>query len=121
LARNTAGTRRSRLIEICAAFPEAVATQRKSHIQFTVRKKTFAYYVNYPHEDRVSLCVKAPAGEQSRLVASDPQLFFVPAYLGPKGWVSIQLDLPTIDWNEIERLIIDSYQLIAPKGLAALI
>ena len=69
---------------------------------------------------RFSLTCKAPPGEQSRLVGSDPARFFIPRYLGPKGWVGFRLDLSSVDWDEAERLLIDSYQLVAPKRLAAL-
>jgi predicted DNA-binding protein (MmcQ/YjbR family) len=44
--------------------------------------------------------------------------FFVPAYVGSKGWVGARLDIEQ-DWDELTELIHDSYRLIAPKRLAA--
>jgi hypothetical protein len=48
----------------------------------------------------------------------DEKRFYVPAYLGVNGWVGVRLDLQKVDWSEIERLLIDSYLLLAPKRLA---
>lgn len=64
--------------------------------------------------------VKAPPGVQQALVGSDPVRFFVPAYVGHKGWVGARLDVEQ-DWDEIAELIEDSYRLIAPKRLCALL
>jgi hypothetical protein len=54
-----------------------------------------------------------------RQVASDPERFFVPPYVGPKGWVGMRLD-GRPDWAEVALLVRRSYGLIAPKRLAAL-
>ena len=60
--------------------------------------------------------VKAPSGTQGALVRSDPDRFFVPPYVGPKGWVGVWLDVDP-DWHEIAELVEDSYRLVAPKTL----
>jgi hypothetical protein len=54
------------------------------------------------------------------LVGADPQRFFVPAYVGTKGWVGMRLDNGP-DWDEVAILVRRSYRLTAPKKLAALI
>ena len=51
-------------------------------------------------------------------MAADPGRFFVPAYVGHKGWVGVRLD-PPVDREEIAELAEDSYRLIAPKSLVA--
>ena len=38
-------------------------------------------------EDASTINLKAAEGVQQVLVASDPDRFFVPKYVGPKGWV----------------------------------
>ncbi len=63
---------------------------------------------------------KAPAGTQQILVGSDPQRFYVPPYVGLKGWIGIHLD-PAADWAEIESLVTRSYRMTAPKKLMALL
>jgi predicted DNA-binding protein (MmcQ/YjbR family) len=45
----------------------------------------------------------------------------MPAYVGPRGWVGLRLDVGKIDWEEVEELVTHSYQLCAPKKLAAMV
>ena len=63
---------------------------------------------------------KAPVGAQEVLVGADPARFFVPPYVGHKGWIGIRLDHRP-DWDEVAVVVRRSYRLIAPKKLAALI
>jgi predicted DNA-binding protein (MmcQ/YjbR family) len=69
-------------------------------------------------EDGSALTLKAPPGEQTLLVSADPDRFFVPAYVGSKGWVGVRLDQP-VDWVEVAELVEDSYRLIAPRAAVA--
>jgi predicted DNA-binding protein (MmcQ/YjbR family) len=55
---------------------------------------------------------------RSQRQRKNPELFFLPAYVASKGWVGVRLDVVR-DWAEMDELIRDSYQLIAPKRLAA--
>jgi predicted DNA-binding protein (MmcQ/YjbR family) len=110
-----------RLTRICLALPEASRRLMGQHAAFLVRKKTFAYYLDNHHGDGiVALNCKVAAGENADLAAFDPRRFYIPAYVGPKGWVGLRLDVGEIDWNEVTDLVADSYRLIAPKRLAAL-
>jgi len=52
------------------------------------------------------------------LVASDPARYCIPAYLGPKGWVGVRLDVEDVDWDEVRLLLTDAYRLAAPRTLA---
>jgi hypothetical protein len=45
--------------------------------------------------------------------------FFMPPYVGPQGWVGLWLDLPDVDWDEVERLLRAGWRLVAPKRLVA--
>jgi hypothetical protein len=51
------------------------------------------------------------------LVAAQPERFYLPAYIGPRGWVALRLDRGKIDWEEVGELVTGSYRLIAPKRL----
>lgn len=104
---------------ICLAFPEA--TEKESwgtDPTFRVRDKIFA--MQKAGDGRVSLWCKAPPGAQDVLVGADPARFFVPPYVGHRGWIGVRLDVPT-DWDEVADLVADSYRLAAPKRLAALL
>ena len=65
---------------------------------------------------RPGVWCKAPAGVQTILTEADPQRFFSPPYVGPKGWIGVWLDRP-IDWDEMAELIGRSYRMTAPKRL----
>ena len=69
----------------------------------------------------MAICCKAALGVRDALVESDPWRFFVPAYLGPRGWVGLDLGVAEVDWNEMADLLVESYCLIAPKRLAAVV
>ncbi len=110
--------RRDRLVALCCGFPEAKAERAGArHIAFTVRKKIFAYYTYDHHGDgRIALWCKAPPGEQDRLVQETPARYFVPPYVGTKGWVALRLDTPTVDWRAVENLVFVAYFLSAPAS-----
>lgn len=93
--------RRSRLIEICKALPEIEVDEAgESHLAFRIRKRIFAYYLFDHHGDgMIAFTCKSSMSEQRRLVKEDPDSFFVPAYLGPRGWIAIRLDLDEVDWD----------------------
>ncbi len=119
----TATGRRKRLIETCATLPEVShEIVGDDHIAFRIRKKIFAYYLFDHHGDGIiAFCCKSSLNEQRRLVRSDSESFFVPAYLGARGWVAIRLDLDSVDWEIVTDLARRAFQSIAPRKLAALI
>ena len=87
-----------------------------------MRGRTFAWYVDDEHGDgRVAVLCKAPPGENSGLVATDPHRFYLPRYVGNRGWVALRLDLQDVDWGEVAELVADSYRMVAPKRLAAMV
>ena len=115
--------RRTRLIKICESFPEVVfETVGEGHIAFRIRKRIFAYYLFDHHSDgMIAFTCKSSLSEQRRLVKDDPMSFFVPPYLGSKGWIAIRLDLDEVDWDTVAELARRAYQDIAPRKLAALV
>lgn len=108
----------ARIREICLALPEAAEKPFGGHTapSYRVRDKLFVM----TSEDGLSMTFKAGPGVQEALVAEDPERFFVPKYVGPKGWVGARLDVDH-DWDEMAELIEDSYRLIAPKRLTNLL
>jgi phosphoribosylglycinamide formyltransferase-1 len=110
------------LSRICLALPEASRLIHGSHAQFLVRKKTFAYFLNDHHGDGiVAVTCKVMPGDNTALAETQPRRFYLPAYIGPKGWVALRLDRGKIDWEEVRELVVCSYQLVAPNRLAALV
>ena len=110
------------LSKLALALPE---TQRRiygSHAQFLVRKKTFGYFLDNHHGDGiVAVTCKVLPGENTALAKAQPKRYYLPAYIGPRGWVALRLDVGKIDWEEVRELLLTSYLLTAPKRLAALV
>jgi hypothetical protein len=114
-ADDTLGSLRRR----CLALPEV--TERLSHGEptwFVRDQKVFVTYADRHHDDRVAFWCAAPAGVQDALVGSDPERFFVPPYVGHRGWLGVYLDVP-VDWDEIAQIVTDAYRVVAPKRLVA--
>jgi hypothetical protein len=111
-----------RLTKICLALPEAARKDGESHAAFLVRKSTFAYFLNDHHGDGiVSVTGKVLPGDNTALAAAQPARFYLPAYIGSRGWIALRLDIGSIDWDEVAELVVGSYRLIAPNRLAALV
>jgi hypothetical protein len=108
------------LTDICLALPETRCEDKASHAAFLVGKKTFAYYLNDHHGDNIiSVSCKALPGENQFLVQSDPERFYLPAYIGSRGWIALRMDLAELNWSEVKELIRGSYLQMAPKRLVA--
>ncbi len=105
---------------ICAALPEV--TERPSHgaPSFFVRdKKTIAMFHDDHHGDgRLALWCAAPAGVQAELVETEPERFFVPPYVGHRGWLGVRLDRSP-DWDEVAGILTEAFRVVAPKTLVA--
>jgi hypothetical protein len=104
--------------EICLALPET--SERPSHGEptfFVGGKRTFASVWDSHHGDgRFALICAAPAGLQASLLDADPERFFVPAYVGHRGWLGVRLDRG-FDREEIAGILEDAYAEIAPPRL----
>ncbi len=107
-----------RLRTICLALPEAAEQETWGAPTFRVRGKIFAM----PRQDdgRISVWCKAPPGSQLILIGADPERFFAPPYVGPRGWIGVRLD-EAPDWTEVAGLVRRSYRLIAPRRLAVMV
>jgi hypothetical protein len=108
-----------KLRRLCLALPGT--TERLSHGEptwFIGGKKTFVMYSDHHHDDRLAFVCAAPDGAQEALVGSDPERFFVPPYVGHRGWLGVRLDVP-VDWDQIADLVEAAYRRVAPKRLLA--
>jgi len=109
-------------VSICSALPKSIREVSGKHAVFQVSGKTYAYYLNDHHGDGiVGIACKVLHGENESLIAAHPGKFYLPAYVGPRGWVGLRLDVAGVDWNEVAELISGSYLQIAPKRLAAMV
>ena len=107
-----------RIREICLALPET--SERLSHgaPTFFVRgKRAFVMVLTDHHGDgRFAIWCAAPDGLQSMLVEADPERFFVPPYVGHRGWLGVRLDR-LLDWAELTGIVEDAFAEVAPRTL----
>src|SRR5436190_2231719 len=110
----------AKLREICLAFPET--SERLSHgaPTFFVRgKRAFLMVLTNHHGDgRFAIWCAAPNGMQKLLVDADPDKFFVPPYVGHRGWLGVRLDRG-VELEELTGVAEDAYAEVAPATLGA--
>ena len=103
--------------KICLALPQATEKTAWGEPTFRVNDKIFAQYEDHHHDsDIVGRWCKAPDGMQAALVGAEPNRFYVPKYVGHKGWIGIRME-GDVDWAHVTDLLRDSYRMTAPKRL----
>lgn len=110
----------SALRAICLALPEAVEKETWGDPTWRVRDRIFAMQKGNFAGGQPSLWLKVEEDTRIGLLGSDPKRFFVPPYVGSKGWVGVTLTTAPPKLL-LARLIRESYRLIAPKKLAAVV
>jgi hypothetical protein len=105
--------------DVCLWLPEAEEFMSHGSPNFRVRGKTFAtYVVNHHGDGRVALWLNAAAGAQELYLEADPKRFFVPPYVGSRGWLGVSLD-KGLPWKRVVGLVREAYEKIAPSALCA--
>jgi hypothetical protein len=99
---------------VCLSLPGA--TEKLSHGSPTFFVgRTFVMFHDDHHGDGIlGLWVAAPEGAQALMVESEPDRFFVPPYVGHRGWLGVRLDVD-VDWDEVRAIIVDAYRCVAPR------
>ncbi|HVO47952.1 MAG TPA: MmcQ/YjbR family DNA-binding protein [Steroidobacteraceae bacterium] len=105
--------------EVCLWLPESEEYLSHGSPNFRVRGKTYATYVINHHGDgRVALWLNSPEGTQDHYTRTEPDSFFVPPYVGPRGWLGVHLD-KKLSWKRIAELVRQAYEKVAPAPLVA--
>ena len=110
-----------RLRALCLALPDAHEAVAWGEPTFRVRDKLFAIYASpgsHHGAGRPAVWVKAAPSNQALLVGAAPGRYFVPPYVGPRGWVGVWLDRRP-RWRELAGMLRDAYCRTAPRRLAA--
>ncbi len=107
----------ARVRELALALPGAAEKVSHGRPAFFTQK-VFAYFggarkvegawVEHAH----SLVVQPDPDDRAALVQDSH--VYIPAYLGPSGWVGMDLDAET-DWVEVAELLDASFRLTAPR------
>ncbi len=97
-------------------------TERPSHgapTFFVHGKRSFVmFHADHHGDGRLAIWCAAPAGVQALVVEEDARRFFVPAYVGHRGWLGLRLDID-VDWDEVASVVEDGYRAVAPAKLLA--
>ncbi|MDI2130623.1 MmcQ/YjbR family DNA-binding protein [Yinghuangia seranimata] len=103
----------AQLKKMLLALPEAeeVMVEAWGHPTYRVRGKMFASTA----DGSPTVTLKATKDTQQALLASDPDTFTFPAYVGRHGWVEVAL--ATVDRAELTELVAEAWRLTAPKRL----
>lgn len=95
--------------ELCLAFEDAEASRGHGLPDYRVNGKVFANYaVNHHGDGRVALWLNSPAGIQEESLAIDDESYFLPPYVGARGWLGVNLD-KDLTWDEIQFQVTQAY------------
>ena len=105
-----------RVRRLCVAWPDV--TERLSHGEptwFFRDRRSIATGADRHHDDRVAFCLAAPPAARDPLIDGDPERYFIPPYVGHRGWIGVYLDVE-VDWDTVEELIANAYHTVAGRG-----
>jgi predicted DNA-binding protein (MmcQ/YjbR family) len=108
-----------RLRAICQSLPESYEKIAWGSPTFRagVKGKIYAMFSDDHHGDgRIAVLCPAPEGMQREVVGSDPEVFFVPPYVGPAGWIGVRLDRKIAD-GALTAFLEQAYRMVAAPRL----
>ena len=109
-----------RVRRLSLSLPETTEKEAWGAPTYRVRDRLFVMYVDNHHGDgRLAVWLNAPIGVQEMLVRHDPDSYFVPPYVGVKGWVGVILE--NVGDDALREHLVESYCMVAPKKLQALV
>jgi hypothetical protein len=107
--------------ELCLEFPDTQETRSHGTPTFKVSGKTFVYLtLNHHGDGRAAIWVGSPEGVQQEMVNQNSEAYFVPPYVGVRGWLGVDLD-KGLPWNEIFQRVREAYINLAPGNVSLLI
>ena len=109
-----------RLRSVALQLPEAVERESHGSPGFLIEGGKFFAYIWHDHhgDGETAVMVKcADLDEQAMLVEADPDAYYVPAYLGPSGWVAMRVGSDDTDWARVDDRVARSWELVAPRRL----
>lgn len=109
----------SRVREICLALPWVEERTSHGSPAFFVGRQ-FVMLWPHGHHGRTAPHLWCAAGEgaQEELIALAPPWFFVPPYVGGRGWLGVLLD-GSAGWDEVAELCEEAYRAVAPRRWVA--
>ena len=104
----------ARLRRIALALPGTSEKLSHGEPTFWAGGRMFAQLDNHHHgAPHLSVWLAMPLGAQEALVYQDPKRFFVPPYVGGRGWVGVRLDNRP-SWKTVEKVVREAYECRLP-------
>ncbi|MGJ5820275.1 MmcQ/YjbR family DNA-binding protein [Paludibaculum fermentans] len=105
-----------RVRRICLGLPGTMEKLSHGEPTFFVNKKVFTMFSNNHHNDgHIAVCIPVPPGAQATMLATWPETFYYPPYVGVSGWVGVELD--RISDDDLAQHILEAWRLRAPAKL----
>jgi hypothetical protein len=117
-ARKDAGTQLKRLRRLCLSIPGTMEKISHGEPTFFTPRRVFAMFANNHHDDgHVAVWLPAGSGVQDAVIDEAPQIFFRPPYVGPAGWIGVEM--ARIDDDRLGSLIREAFHLMVAKDRRA--
>lgn len=111
------GTQLARVRRICLAIPGTIEKLSHGEPTFFTPRRVFAMFANNHHNDgHIALWLPAAPGVQEELIAEDPYTYYRPPYVGPGGWVGVEL--ARIDDAQMGALVREAFRLMEVRASA---
>jgi hypothetical protein len=112
------GTQLKRLRRCCLSIPGAVEKISHGEPTFFTPKRVFAMFANNHHDDgHIAVWLPAGPGVQEALIEEAPEVYFRPPYVGPSGWIGVEMS--KVGDDQLATLIREAFQLIVAKDRQA--
>ncbi len=116
--RKDDGTQLERLRRVCRSVPGAIEKISHGEPTFFTPKRVFAMFANNHHDDgHIAVWLPAGPGVQDAVIEEEPAIFFRPPYVGPAGWIGVEMR--KIDDDRLGALIREAFILISAKDRRA--
>lgn len=103
--------------ELCLSMPGSEEVRQHGVPNFKVGGKSFAMFcVNHHGDGRVALWLNSPQGTQQLYVQLDPESYFVPPYVGPRGWLGVKLN-SGLSWREVRARVAEAWENASPRAV----
>jgi hypothetical protein len=85
---------------------------------FFTPRRVFAMFANNHHDDgHVAVWLPVGPGVQDAMIEEAPQVYFRPPYVGPAGWIGVELS--RVDDDQLGSLIREAFHLTTAKDRGA--
>ena len=112
--RKDNGTQLKRLRRVCLSIPGTMEKLSHGEPTFFTPKRVFAMFSNNHHNDgHIAVWLPMGPGVQEALIEEAPAIYFRPPYVGPAGWVGVEMS--KVDDDQLGSLIREAFQLMAAK------